>query len=215
MMQKAFFETPQGEKMGFILYRQGEKKAGAPLLVYLHGGDGCGEDPDIFHDMQCLVQFIENGTVTIPEGTVVLSPQCGENSNWAKEGAVLKALIDQLIETEELDAKRISLTGCSLGGMGTFTMGIAYPDFFSCLMPVCALVKPETCSVLTDVPVRIFHGTEDHGMGFSVVEAHAVIQAAGGSSELNMLEGQGHEIRWIYQDKELGLIDWMVAQKRA
>ena len=214
MMQKSFFTTPEGAKMGYILYRQGEKKAGAPLLVYLHGGDGRGEDPDLFHSMQCLVQFIDNGTVTIPEGAVVLSPQCGEESNWAKEGEVLKALIDQLIVAEELDPKRISLTGVSLGGMGTFTMGVAYPDFFSCLMPVCASVKPETCSVLTDVPVRIFHGTEDHGMGFSVKEAHEVIKAAGGSSELNMLEGHGHEIRWIYQDKEMGLLEWMVAQKR-
>ncbi len=215
MMQKSFFTTPEGAKMGYLLYREGEKKAGAPLLVYLHGGDGRGEDPDLFHNMQCLVQFIENGSVTIPEGTVVLSPQCGEDSNWAKEGEVLKALIDRLIETEELDLKRISLTGVSLGGMGTFTMGVAYPDFFSCLMPVCASVKPETCAVLTDVPVRIFHGTEDRGMGFSVVEANEVIKAAGGSSELNMLEGHGHEIRWIYQDKEMGLIEWMVAQKRA
>ncbi|MBE5784630.1 MAG: hypothetical protein E7330_02400 [Clostridiales bacterium] len=215
MMQKSFFTTPEGAKMGYLLYRQGEKQPGAPLLIYLHGGDGRGDDPDLFYRIPCLAQFIEDGSAVIPEGAVVLSPQCAEGSNWAKEGAVLKALIDQLIETEELDPKRISLTGVSLGGMGTFTMGVAYPAFFSCLMPVCASVDPATCAVLTDVPVRIFHGTEDHGMGFSVKEAHEVIKAAGGSSELNMLEGHGHEIRWIYQDRSMGLTEWMLARKRA
>lgn len=216
MMQKAYFSTAEGAKMGYLLYRQGEKKAGAPLIVYLHGGDGRGDDPDLFYEIPCLAKFIEEGSATVPEGAVVLSPQCGEESNWAKDGDVLKALIDHLIDAEELDRDRISLTGVSLGGMGTFTMGIAYPDLFSCLMPVCAAVDAEKCAVLTKMPVRIFHGTEDHGMGFSVVEANAVINAAGGRSVLNMLEGHGHEIRWIYQDEYgLGLLGWMVSEKRA
>lgn len=42
--------------------------------------------------------------------------------------------------------------------------------------------------------VWIFHGELDRGMGFSVIQAHEMINRCGGSSKLTLLSGQGHEI---------------------
>lgn len=39
-------------------------------------------------------------------------------------------------------------------------------------MPVCGSVDPLSCALLTKMPVWIFHGELDRGMGFSVIQAH-------------------------------------------
>jgi hypothetical protein len=49
-------------------------------------------------------------------------------------------------------------------------------------------------------------------MGFSVIQAHEMINRCGGSSKLTLLSGQGHEIRWIYHSDRFDIINWMLAQ---
>ena len=49
-------------------------------------------------------------------------------------------------------------------------------------------------------------------MGFSVIQAHEMINRCGGSSKLTLLSGQGHEIRWIYHSDRFDIINWMLAR---
>jgi len=215
-MEKRFFQTSSGMKMPYVFYRHGEKTGEKlPMIVYLHGTDGCGDDPQRIFDIQTMVSYIVEGKMTIEKDMVLLTPQCPVDMNWDKVSEETVELIHHVIETENVDPDRVSLIGCSLGGMGTFSIGIKHPELFSALVPVCGSIKePERCKVLTSMPVRIFHGTEDTGMGFSVVDAARVINEAGGNCELNMLEGHGHEIRWVYYDKDFDIVNWMIAQKR-
>ena len=214
-MKKGTFTAADGSTAGYLFYKtHADADATAPMIVYLHGTDGCGSDPMHLLEIESLPQYLETGRITLPENAALLAPQCPVGSNWAEQADAVIALIERTAAAEGIDPRRIALTGASLGGMGTFSLGIKYPEFFSCLVPVCGSVKPEQCAVLTRQPVRIFHGENDTGMGFSVVEADRVINAAGGNSQLHFLPGEGHEIRWVYAAPEFGLIRWMLAQRR-
>ena len=214
-MEKHKFYAKSGQALNYLLYRApGDNGDAHPLIVYLHGMDGCGDDLDIVLNIESLPSYIQNGKITLGDGALVLAPQCPEGKSWAMLADEVNELIEKLIRNENVDANCISLTGASLGGMGTFDVAIAYPERFSCLVPVCAKVKAEKCDVLTDMPVWMFHGELDTGMGFSIVDANAVINKAGGQSRLTLLHGEGHEIRWIYYSEKFNVIEWMLSNKR-
>ena len=214
-MEKRFYKTDSGFTMPYVFYRHGEKTQKLPMIVYLHGTDGCGDDPQRILDIKTMASFIESGKLAITDDMILLTPQCPTEHRWSDVMPQVKELIEYMVESENADPDRISLTGCSLGGMGTFSLAIEYPRLFSAAVPVCGSIKdPEDAAVMAAMPVRIFHGTEDTGMGFSVVDAAKVISEAGGDCRLNMLQGEGHEIRHVYTDDNGALYKWMIEQKR-
>ena len=44
-MEKRFYKTKSGLNMPYVFYRQGPADSKLPVIVYLHGTDGCGSDP--------------------------------------------------------------------------------------------------------------------------------------------------------------------------
>ena len=214
-MQECVFETKSGRRLDYLLYRTAEEgRAALPLIVYLHGADGRGDDIKTLLRIESIPRYIEEGKVCLPRDAMVIAPQCPAGMNWAKLADEVVELVQYAVSELGADARRVSLTGVSLGGMGTFDIAIKYPEVFSCLVPVCASVDAKQCAVLAVLPVWIFHGELDTGMGFSAVEANAVIQNAGGNCKLTLLPGEGHEIRWIYYSEQFHIMDWMLAQQR-
>ena len=121
------------------------------MIVYLHGTDGCGADPARLLEIESLPQYLESGRIAL-KNAALLAPQCPAGSNWAEQAARVMELVKAITAAEGIDPARIALTGASLGGMGTFSLGIAYPSAFSCLVPVCGAVDPERCAALTGQP---------------------------------------------------------------
>lgn len=213
-MEKKSVKTAKQSNFQYLCYRpEASKDEAKPLIVYLHGKDGCGSNLDRLLQIESIPSYIEKGLV-YPDA-VVISPQCPSGSNWVVLADDVMSLIQTVIEEENIDETRISLTGCSLGGIGTYRIAIKNPDYFSAVVPVCGSVNAADCKVLTNTQVRIFHGTLDYGMGFSSKTAAQVIQDNGGTCELVMLEGEGHEIRHVYYDEEYDLLNWMAKQQRA
>ena len=72
-------------------------------------------------------------------------------------------LIDRVCEENQIDRRRISLTGHSMGGTGTWDLALAYPDVFSRIAPMSGSVDttPETLSILKNTPVWAFVGEDD------------------------------------------------------
>lgn len=214
-MEKRVFRAGNGRILNYILFKNGIMKDGRyPVIVYLHGTDGCGDDPDTLLEIKTLQSFINNGEYVPQMPMLLVSPQCPKGLRWDDIADEVCEIAHCVCEDEHGDEERVALTGCSLGGMGVFSIAQRHPNVFSCLVPVCASTDPAACKALVEMPVRIFHGSADTGMGFSVVEANDVINACGGKSELIMLEGEGHEIRWIYCAPEYDIVNWMLRQKR-
>lgn len=212
-MEKKSIATSKRSSFGYILYRpDSDKTESKALIVYLHGLDGCGSNLDKLLSIEGIPNYISQGLI-YPDA-VVIAPQCPSGTNWVNMASEVMELIQQVIVEENIDVSRISLTGASLGGIGTYYLAYTNPTFFSAVVPVCGNVNASRCSVLTDVPVWIFHGTLDTAMGFSCKEANTVINNAGGTCTLTWIENEGHEIRHVYYDEEYDLINWMISQQR-
>ena len=125
-----------------------DPKKAWPLVVSLHGATsnhllnrrrvfGLGNRPG-----ESDYEAIRNQDVAFPEvGFIVLSPYGrGEVAgyNGLAERDVLRALAD-VKRAYNVDEDRVYLTGLSMGGGGTWHLGLRYPDLFAAIAPVCAV----------------------------------------------------------------------------
>jgi hypothetical protein len=119
-----------------------------PLVVMLHGASsnhllarrrvfGLGNRPG-----ESDYEAIRNEDVAFPElDFIVLAPYGrGEAAgyNGLAEQDVLRAMAD-VSRAYNVDPDRVYLTGLSMGGGGTWHLGLRYPDRFAAIAPVCAL----------------------------------------------------------------------------
>ena len=58
--------------------------------------------------------------------------------NGLAEQDVLRAM-DDVKRAYNVDEDRVYLTGLSMGGGGTWHLGLRYPDLFAAIAPVCAV----------------------------------------------------------------------------
>ena len=70
-------------------------------------------------------------------------------------------LIDNIAEKYQADNKRLSVTGGSMGGFGTWDMGLCYPSRFSAIAPICGGGLSWRASILIKTPVFAYHGACD------------------------------------------------------
>ena len=76
----------------------------------------------------------------------------------------------QYVEKEyRVDTNRVYLTGMSMGGAGTWSLGLTQAKRFAAIAPICGNVKPDFLKKLTpeqteaikSLPVWAFHGAKD------------------------------------------------------
>lgn len=118
-----------------------------PLVVGLHGAGsnhllhrrrlfGLGNAPGE-SDFEAIRNRVDYPQV----GFIVLTPYGrGETAGYQgiAEGDVLRAL-EHVQRAYRVDADRVHLTGLSMGGAGTWHLGLRYPDLFASLSPVCGV----------------------------------------------------------------------------
>lgn len=179
-----------------------------PMVIYLHGSGGSGysldtltlSDPGMAHMIY---------TGLIRPNTLVLMPQ--STNSWTANYDELAELIRWAVKEYHADPNKVVLIGGSAGGIACFEMLIRHQELFCCGIPFGASTDPRRCGVIK-IPVRIYHGTEDHGMGFSVRQANEVINENGGNSELIMMQGVAHAEEYCLYDPQWGLWDWIAEQ---
>jgi predicted peptidase len=186
-----------------------------PLIIFLHGASERGDDPQVI-TRYSIPAFLTN-TLAFP--LIALSPQSPLDNWWSNETDVLDALLNYIQATYAIDPKRIYLTGQSMGGFGTWAMGLKYPRRFAAIVPVASgwdftdeFVPANICD-LKEVPVWVFHGAQD----VSVLpdQALAMVQAlqdCQGNVRLTLYSDADHldSSHRAYADPEL--YDWLLKQ---
>lgn len=184
-----------------------------PMIVFLHGAGERGNGRDELHliKKEGICRYLAEGK-TYP--AIVLCPQCPRRLVWDNLVFELKELIDYIADSFHADRHRISLTGISMGGYGTWQMGMTYPNFFSALAPVCSGGFSWRSENLITTPVWAFHGTADPAVPWrnsqEMVEA---VNAKGGSARLTLFEGVVHE-SWDCAYLQTDVISWLLEQHR-
>ncbi len=182
-----------------------------PLIVYLHGAGERGEHISHIY-LHAIPKLLAEGK---EYPAVILCPQCPAFSVWDNVVDRLKGIIDSVVEEFNIKKDRIAITGSSMGGFGTWMMGVTYPTFFSGIAPIAGGGMSWRASKLKTTPVYALHGKEDTvvPIEYSRLMVEGVING-GGQARLAELDGWGHNDGINYAYSETDVIDWLIKQRR-
>jgi predicted esterase len=213
----------------FRLYRPAgyDGGDGYPLVVYLHHAGTRGID----NTRQIGEVNLEDGLAPWMDlqnshPAFILAPQCPADSMWvdshwsrgsydldavpeSDEMNMVMMTIDYLLRTYRIHAGRVFVTGCSMGGLGTWDALLRHPDRFAAGMPVCGAGSPDHAATIRNVPVWAFHGRLDDTIPVQASRdmVHA-LTAAGGDVRFTEYPDYGHDV-WQYAYADQQAIDWV------
>lgn len=113
-----------------------------------------------------------------------------------------------------MDAHRISLTGYSMGGEGTWSLAAAHPHRWAAIVPMCPGERKAAVAKLKDIPCWCFQGDADVIDTVNAVRRMIqAIQSAGGRVTYVEYTGIGHNC-WDLAYADPDLWEWLLHRKR-
>ena len=132
-------------------------------------------------------------------------------------------LLDEITRTYAVDTTRVYLTGLSMGGYGTWSLGLAYPERFAAIVPICGggeiigvlLASGQKAQALKTLGVWAFHGAKDPIVPME--ESQRMIDALKkiGVPDLKLIvfPEAGHD-SWTEAYNNPELYDWLLKHQR-
>lgn len=218
-LEKKSIETSELGNFNYLLYTPEKADDTMPLVIYLHGGSGKGNDLDVLTKNDGLPQYIQNGIIENIRAYVVIPQLPASIRGWTDVKASLKELIGFVANNYNVDINRISLTGHSMGGTGVWGTALSYPGLFSCIAPLSGSIRMTQTNVdtLAKIPVWAFVGSKDTIVDPSssvlFVESLAIRNS---NAKITILDGANHfEVPQLtYLDENINLIDWLISNSK-
>ena len=228
---KRFEARTYKDKSGAVLkYRlfkptaYSDKGTNYPLVLFLHGAAGLGDDnQNQFNGGNEVPPLALTGDdIQARFPCFVLAPQCPRGESWSglgKEPATMIRLsfetIDSLKQEFHLDSNRFYLVGISMGGNGAWDVVAKFPEKFAAVVPICSAGDPDTARKLIKLPIWCFHGANDPLISVSYARRMmSALRKAGGHPNYTEYPGVGHD---SYRNafREPDLLPWMFGQKKS
>jgi len=201
-----------------------------PLVIFLHGSGERGKDNEA--QLKWGVMNFATDQTMRSHPAFVIAPQCPDNISWSnfsrknnntemflepapsKPMELLLSLIHKLIKTLPVDSNRIYITGLSMGGFGTFDAIERYPKLFAAAIPVCGGGDVSKASLISHIPIWIFHGAEDPAVNPILSLNMAVaLTKAGAHPGFTQYPEVGH-FSWIGAYSDPMMIEWLFRQHK-
>jgi predicted peptidase len=195
-----------------------------PVILFLHGSGERGSD-GLLQTEVGLGPAIRRGADRYR--AIVVMPQAPADSSWqGRPGEAAMAALDATLEEFSADPERVTLTGMSLGGNGTWYLAYHHPDRFAALAPVCGWVAergrlpaipdegPGTpyarvAERIRDLPIWIFHGDQDTAVPVEESRRMAeALEAAGADVRYTEIWGGNHNA-WDPAYRSAELAAWL------
>lgn len=154
------------ETIKFCLYIPKNSSANLSLIVYLHGGSGKGDDLSSVY-ANGFPMYLKEHQVEIDNAYV---------------------LITQL----KSDKNKISLTGHSMGGTGTWNLDLEFPELFSCIAPLSGSVSIIEVNInkLKNIPISAYVGSLDKIVPpTSTIQIITALKKVGAKADVVILDG--------------------------
>lgn len=204
-----------------------------PLVLFLHGAGERGDDN--YSQLKWGVHHFAEPKFRERYPAFVVAPQVPKEEYWstlsslrdtssftqpmeAEPSAPMRmtiALLKELQEKYSVDSDRLYVTGLSMGGFGTFDVIQRFPNKFAAAIPICGGGDLTRAFMLTDIPLWVFHGTQDEVIhpefSRSMVEA---IRIAGGEPGFTEYPAEGHIGAWVQAYRNPHLYEWMFSKER-
>ncbi len=201
-----------------------------PLMLFLHGAAFRGSHPAVVasHGLPRLLQGGED--LSAGESAVgadlaarfaVVAPQCPDHEVW--DDAAVLALLDDVGSKLSVDARRVYLTGLSMGGFGAWSVGLRHPERFAAIVPICGggrIADITTAArtqraALQSLGVWAFHGARDVTVPLEESERMVVALRAAGARDvrLTIYPDAGHDA-WSEGYANPSLYRWLLGHAR-
>ena len=205
-----------GLAFGYLLYTPKNAKDGMPLIVYLHGGHGKGSNLSLLTDTDGFPQYLADGLLGEVPAYVLIPQLPADQRGWKNAADAVVQFIGQVCEENAIDRSRISLTGHSMGGTGTWDLALAYPDLFSRIAPMSGSIEttPTALAALKEMPIWAFVG-EDDVIVKPESSKHfiAALAQKNADARITVFSDTDHfgvpQKAWL--DASLELLDWLIA----
>lgn len=209
------FRASDGTVSRYVIFvpHQYNGKKEFPVILFLHGSGetkGAGAQPvDVG-----LGPYIRNHEKAFP--FIALFPQA-EEEGWRPRkinGEIAFGILDRTLKNYQADARRVYLTGMSMGGSGTWNFAVAEPKRWAAIVPICGASNPDKAEKIKDIPCWAFHGSDDQIIPVS--ESRQMVRAlkqAGGNPHYTEFPGVRHAC-WDQAYNTPALWIWLAKQKR-
>ncbi len=205
------------------------------VVVDLHGGGSGGRD-GLRQTRNGLANAIRNHPDWLP--IIGLFPQSPDSDEWKGFNAELViAELDATLREYNGEHDRVYLTGLSMGGLGVYQLARDYPDRFAALVVSCSSpLRPpmvfkraglpdidrsasgfaSVAEEMPELPIWIFHGTEDDAVPFNEAQMMvAALEEVGREPRFTEYPGKDHRGGCGLPYLEEELWSWLLAIERA
>ena len=207
-MENKVYTHAKFGKFNYIVHEGKRKTDGEklPMLVFLHGAGERGDDYEKLF-VHGPAKYIRNGS--FDTNAIVVCPQCPCDLIWNNLAIMLKDFILDMAELYGADKERISITGISMGGYGTWEMIMFAPELFYKAAPICG-GGTSWRAYLIKSQVWNFHGNEDSIVPFSAsVEMVEGMKKSGLKPQFTIFDGVDHN-SWEPAYEHTKVLDWLL-----
>jgi len=219
-----------------ILYPENMKKGKKyPLVLFLHGSGERGTDN--------IKQLVHGGDYFVEKRNrkkypaIVVFPQCPPNVKWTnrakqqdksgtwvfdfpvkKEAPVptklTNNLVDELLQSNIVDTKKVYIMGISMGGMGTLEFLYRWPNKYTAGVVICGGHDQKLAKKYSHVPVWFFHGEKDDIVPpIYSKQIYQVLKGSNSNTQYTLFSNDNHN-SWDSTFKQPKLLKWLFKQKK-
>ena len=196
-------------------YQHGGQKW--PLILFLHGAGERGTNLSkvSIHGPPKLVKQKKEFPF------IIVSPQCPTDEIW--NDAALLALLDEVTKNYRVDPRRVYLTGLSMGGFGTWSLGLRHPERFAAIAPICGggdilpalLTSKEKAKALRSLGVWAFHGARDPVVSLAESERMIAAMKKAGVTDVQLtVYPEADHDSWTQTYENPKLFEWFLGHQR-
>ena len=193
------------------------KEDNMKLIVYLHGGSGKPTSKE--GDLSLLIndegfpKYLKDRNITLSSYCIIPQIPFGKNG-WSDVKVEIIDFIKYNIRGLNIDEKKISLTGHSMGGKGVWDIALYSPKTFYKIAPLSGNIKTnkENLLALIDLNIWAIVGSADSIVDpKSSIEFIEKILTINENAKISVLENYGHfDVPKVYLDSNYNLIDWLL-----
>jgi predicted peptidase len=207
--------------MRYLLYLPkdyaSQKDTRWPMMLFLHGAGERGSD------VQAVARH--GPLKLVREGRefpfIIVAPQCPAGQYWNND--TLLEFLDTAQKKYRVDENRIYVAGLSMGGYGTWKLGLSHPEKFAAIMPICGggekidivMGSIDHADALNNLPIWAFHGAKDPVVPVSESEETIALLKSRGAKEVKLtIYPDAMHDSWTRTFENQEVYDWLLEHAR-
>ncbi len=208
------FELKSLGNLQYYLYTPSNPVNNMPLIMYLHGGTNKRSNVESLLTTDGFPKYLYDGYYGNLRAYVVIPKLTNNYTGWVDIADNLKNLIKNISTNYSVDMNKVSLTGHSMGGTGTYQVQIKLSNTFACIAPMSGSVKntEENISALSKTKVWAFVGTNDTIVDPSSTRTIiSALKSKGATAKITEFDGIDHFGVPSLGYKNSEFINWLVS----